>query len=107
MSYAVVINLDYENNSENTCQEIWDVIKQQMTDAGFHLDNRVFIINRKPKEASELARNVIEGMESHLDFSEKHIFRYLKDFYGYDMECTTNLMVPSSDDILTSSESEN
>ena len=95
MSYAIVINLDYESNSEDVCQEIWDVIKQRMLDAGFRLDNRVFIINREHKEACDLARGVIEGMEAHLDFDKKHIFRYLKDFYGYDMEHTTNLLVPS------------
>lgn len=99
MSYAIVINLDYENNPKDMCQEIWDVIKLRMLNAGFRLDNRVFIINREHKEASNLARSVIEGMEAHLDFDKKHVFRYLKDFYGYDMECTTNFLVPSSEDI--------
>lgn len=102
MSYAVVINLDYENNSEEACQEIWDVIKERMLNAGFRLDNRVFIINREDKAASDLARSVIEGLEAHLDFDKKHVFRYLKDFYGYDMDHTTNLLVPNSDDILIS-----
>jgi len=102
MSYAIVINLDYDNNLDNECQEIWDAIKQRMLDAGFRLDNRVFIINREHKDAYNLARGVIEGMESHLDFDKKHVFRYLKDFYGYDMDHTTNLLVPDSDDILIS-----
>jgi len=99
MSYAIVINLDYENNSEDACQEIWDGIKLHMLEAGFRLDNRVFIINREQKEACELARSVVEGMEEHLEFHNKHVFRYLKDFYGYDMDHTSNLLVPSSDDI--------
>ena len=102
MSYAVVINLDYDNNPEDVCQEIWDVIKQRMLDTGFRLDNRVFIINREHKDACDMARGVIEGMEEHLDFDQKHVFRYLKDFYAYDMECTTNLLVPDSEDILIS-----
>ena len=105
MSYAIVINLDYESHLEETCQEIWDVIKQAMLDAGFRLDNRVFIINREGKEACELARGVIEGMEAHLDFDKKHVFRYLKDFYGYAMDHTTNLLVPSNEDILISTKS--
>jgi len=50
MSYAIVINLDYESHLEEICQEIWDVIKKAMLDAGFRLDNRVFIINRKAKK---------------------------------------------------------
>lgn len=105
MSYAIVINLDYENNSEEICQEIWDVIKERMLDAGFRIDNRVFISNREDKEACELARSVIEGMEEHLDFDEKRVFRYLKDFYGYAMDHTTNLLIPSNEGILLSTKS--
>ena len=105
MSYAVVINLDYESNPEDVCQEIWDSIKKAMLAAGFRLDNRVFIINREDKEACELARGVIEGMEAHLDFDQKHVFRYLKDFYGYAMDNTTNLLIPSNEEILISTKS--
>lgn len=105
MSCAIVINLDYENNSEQVCQEIWDAIKQRMLEAGFRLDNRVFMINREKHETASLARGVIEGMESHLDFDQKQIYLYLKDFYAYDMEHTTNLLVPKSDDILISTKS--
>ena len=105
MSYAIVINLDYDNNPEAACQEIWDVIKLRMLEAGFRLDNRVFTINRDHQAAIDLARSVIEGMEAHLDFDKKHVFRYLKDFYGYDMEHTTNLLVPSSEEILISTKS--
>ena len=105
MSYAIVVNLDYQNNLEDACQEIWDEIKSSMLSAGFRLDNRVFIINRDDKRACELARSVIEGMEAHLDFDKKRVFRYLKDFYGYSMESTTNLLVASNEEILTSTKS--
>lgn len=105
MSYAIVINLDYENHSEKVCQEIWDVIKERMLSAGFRLDNRLFISRREDKEASELARTVIEGIEEHLEFDKKRVFRYLKDFYGYSMEQTTNFLVPNTDDILVSTKS--
>lgn len=105
MSCAIVINLDYENNPEKVCQELWEGIKDKMLEAGFRLDNRVFILNRGQKETYDLARKVIEEMEAHLEFDEKHVFRYLKDFYGYDMEHTANLLVPSHDDILVSTKS--
>ncbi len=105
MSCAVVINLDYENNPEAVCQEIWDAIKQRMLEAGFRLDNRVFITNRDEKDACTLARSVIEDMESHLEFDQKKLFLYLKDFYAYDMEHTKNLLVPSNDEILVSTKS--
>lgn len=96
MSYAIVINLDYESNPEEICHEIWREVKTRMVEAGFHIDNRVFIINRDQETACRLARQVIEGLEEHLEFHRKHIYRYLKDFYGYDMEHTTNLLVPST-----------
>ena len=105
MSCAVVINLDYQNNPEMICQEIWNEIKQRMLEAGFRLDNRVFIINRAEKEACNLARSVIEDIESHLEFDQKKLFNYLKDFYAYDMEHTKNLLVPSNDEILISTKS--
>lgn len=105
MSCAVVINLDYDSNPEKVCQEIWDAIKKRMLDAGFRLDNRVFIINREKKDACHLARGVIEDMDAHLDVDKKHLYLYLKDFYGYDMEHTTNLLVPSNEDILVSTKS--
>lgn len=99
MSYAIVINLDYENNPEDLCQEIWEAIKVRMIDAGFRLDNRVFMSKLGQKEACNLAIGVIEGLEAHLEFHRKHVFRYLKDFYGYDMEHTRNLLVPGTDEI--------
>lgn len=105
MSCAIVINLDYENNPEQVCQEIWDRIKKNMIDAGFRLDNRVFIINRPQQESCKLAREAVESIESHLDFDKKHVFRYLKDFYGYDMDHTMNLLVPSNENILDSTKS--
>lgn len=99
MRYAIVINLDYESNPSDVCQEIWDVIKQSMLEAGFRLDNRLFTINRGSEEALDLARQVMEGIEAHLEFDKKRVFRYLKDFYGYDMAHTTNLLIPGSSEI--------
>lgn len=99
MGYAIVINLDYENNPADVCQEIWDVIKINMLEAGFRLDNRLFTMNRDSEEALALARSVMEGIEAHLDFDKKRVFRYIKDFYGYDMANTTNLLVPGSGEI--------
>lgn len=99
MGYAIVINLDYENNPSDECQEIWDVIKLSMLEAGFRLDSRIFVINRTHDEAISLARSVIEDLEGHLDFEKKRVFRYIKTFYGYDMTHTTNLLVPDSNKI--------
>ena len=94
MSYAIVINLDYETHPEAVCAEVWYEVKQRMTAAGFRLNHRVFMINLPEEQACRLAKDVIEGMEAHLEFHRKRIFNYMKDFYGYDMEETVNLMLP-------------
>lgn len=96
MSYAIVINLDYESNPEELCQGIWDRIKQAMLQGGFRMDNRVFMINRDEKVATKLARNIIEKLD---EASNSEVVRYIKCFYGYDMAHTSNLLVPSSDEI--------
>lgn len=92
--YAIVINLDYESHPEDVCSEIWQAIKEKMVDAGFRLDNRVFLIHKEREEACCLAKTVLEDMESHLEFHRKHIFNYIKDFYAYDMDNIINLMLP-------------
>ena len=95
MRYAVVINLDYSSHPEEACREIWGEIRARMIEAGFRCDGRTFTIDADSEnQAYSVARNVIEEMESHKDFHEKRVFLYLKDFYGFDMSCTTNLLVP-------------
>lgn len=99
MCYAIVINLDHANHTDEVCLEIWESIKDGMIKAGFHLMGRNFSINLPESEAAKLARETIEGLEEHLEFHQKHIYSYIKEFYGYDMLCTTNLMVPPTEAI--------
>ena len=70
-----------------------------MLEAGFLRDGRTFTTHLGEKAACELARSVIEGIEGHLEYHRKHVYRYLKDFYGYDVACTTNLLLPPAEDI--------
>ena len=100
MHYAVVINLDYASHSEESCKALWKKIRQRMMEAGFHCDGRIFTICRDNEdEASQLARDVIENIEPHKDYYEKRIFLYIKEFYGFDMACTTNLLLPADNGI--------
>ena len=41
----------------------------------------------------------IENLESHLEYYNRHLHRYLKDFYGFDIAATTNLLIPATDKI--------
>lgn len=99
MAYAIVINLDYDNHPPAICSELWNVIKLGMLQAGFKCDGRTFTTNQTEKQACARAQKVIDDLEGHLEYHNKHLYRFMKDFYGYDTAATTNLLVPSSIEI--------
>lgn len=99
MPYAIVINLDYENHPPEICSELWNVIKLGMLQAGFVCDGRRFIISLTEYQACNMARHVIDDIEDHLEYHRKHLYRFMKDFYGYDTEATQNLLVPGQEEI--------
>lgn len=99
MAYAIVINLDYENHPPELCSELWNVIKFGMLKAGFTSDGRRFISNLTERQACEKARRVIDDIEDHLEYHRKHLYRFMRDFYGYDIAATTNLLVPDYEKI--------
>jgi hypothetical protein len=97
--HVIVINLDYENNTKESCSELWKFIKEAMTNAGFVHQGRSFLINLPEKDANALARKTIDDLEQYLDFEQKHIHSYLKGFYGYPMRNVTNLLLPPTEQI--------
>jgi len=99
MAYAIVINLDRENNPEPVCDELWNVIKESMLNDGFLYIRNTFTINLPAQEACELARLTIESIEAHLEYYNRHLHRYIKDFYGFDIATTTNLLTPATEKI--------
>jgi len=96
MRYGIMINLDYDSNPYDHCREIWQSIRNGMVEAGFRIEGRLFTIQMPPEDACELARSVIEQVDSNLSYSSG-IFAYLREFYGYDNSNTINLMLPPSD----------
>ena len=99
MAYAIVINLDRNNYPVSVCTELWNIIKESMEKAGFLYIRNTFTINLTPEEACELARQTIEDIESHLEYCNRHLHRYIKDFYGFDIAATTNLLTPATEKI--------
>jgi len=95
--YAIVINLDYESHPPEICSELWNVIKFGMLQAGFVCDGRRFIINMPEYQACEIARRVIDDIEDHLEYHRKHLYRFMKDFHGYDTDATRNLLLPGQE----------
>lgn len=94
MTYAIVINLDYEHHPPELCSELWNVIKFGMLKAGFTSDGRRFISGLTERQACEKARRVIDDIEDHLEYHRRHLYRFMREFYGYDTAATTNLLVP-------------
>lgn len=94
MAYVVTINIDHENHPAKACAEVWEAIEAGMLRAGFHSDGRKFTINLSEQAAVALARRTMMDIESSLERIHRPVNQYLKDFYGYDMECVTNLMLP-------------
>lgn len=101
MPYAIVINLDYENHPPELCSELWNVIKLGMLQAGFSCNGRRFICNLSERQACTRARQVIGDIEGHLGYHRKHLYRFMRDFYGYDTAATTNLLAPDCEETAT------
>lgn len=104
MTYAVVINMDYENNPSEVCGALWEQIKRRMLAAGFICDGRTFTTSLPEKAAARLARKVIADLEDQMEHHDQEVYRYLRDFYGYDLAYTTNLMLPPTEEIAVEEE---
>ncbi len=94
MRYGVVINLDYQSYAPEVLSGVWGKIKSQMERSGFREDGRVFTIDRPESEAGALARQAVEQLESSKEYYEMDIYSYIKEFYGFDMSETQNLLLP-------------
>jgi len=100
MTYAIVINLDYDSHTDKTCHDVWELVKNALLTAGFHCDGRTFSINLEEAEAIALARDSISHLEDSLSYKRQHLYGYMKDFYGYSMDGVTNLLLPPTTDIV-------
>lgn len=99
MQYAVIIDLDYENNPYEVCETIWTSIQGQMLKRDFYQDGRRFVTNLSEKDACERARKAVDEVEAHLDYLDKHLPRYIKNFYGFSLTNAVNLLVPPVENI--------
>ena len=95
--FAIHINLNYEVYSKAACLEIWENITEVMVNAGFQLRGRRFFINEPPATAIALAKEAIDSLEQHYDFENKRIYRFIREFFGYQVETVINILTPASD----------
>ncbi len=99
MPYGIVINLDHDSHPEQVCQFLWNEIREKMLAAGFHRDGRVFVISLPEQQACQLAREVIDSIEDYLEYHRKHLYKYLREFYGFPLETRVSLLVPPLENI--------
>lgn len=98
--FAIHIELNYQDYTDQECLEMWGYIEDAMSEAGFHLRGRRFFINASAKDAINLAKNAIDSMEPHQDFSNKRIYRFITEFYGYQIDSVINILTPNTDSIV-------
>ena len=97
MRVAILITLAYESTNYEDSNFIWEAIHEKMLEAGFQYSSRLFIIDVPIiKQAFDLARSTIEGLENHIPFEERRLPGYLKDFYGFKLEDAVNLALPDA-----------
>jgi hypothetical protein len=96
MSSGIVINFDYENNDFAVVQAFFEKVKDGMLASGFRQEERLFTIELAADEACYLARLVIDYIDSQQDANSKCIYLYIKEFYGFEMNNITNLMIPAN-----------
>lgn len=99
MRSGIVINFDYENNDMAVVQQLFEEVKDGMLSSGFRQEDRLFTIELAADEASNLARLVVEYIESQQGADRNRIFMYIKEFYGFEMANISNLMIPGSEGI--------
>lgn len=66
MNTAVLIDLDYQLNPAEACYTAWKILQQCFIDAGFRIQERLFIIAEPLANASELARQALQRAEHRL-----------------------------------------
>lgn len=103
MPYAIEINLDYEHHPPQLCAEFWNLIRVGMHQAGFRSEGRRFVIDLPESQACALAGRVIERIEADLGYHPGHLQRFMKDFFGYDLAGTIDLMQQVAPPVLAES----
>jgi len=93
MRYAIVINLNYENNPQEDLRDLFRSIHTHMSSAGFKKVERVFTIDLPAAAACVSARQAVGlGLKKHgLDGRPHH---YIKEFYGFEHSKSVNLLAP-------------
>lgn len=99
MRSAVVINFDIHHVNHDVTGLLQRNVTRLMVDAGFRCEGRFFTINLPVEQASARARSVIDSIDPNQDDLNKTVFRYISDFYCFQMKNIVNLLIPGENGI--------
>ena len=98
MRFGIVINMDYGHHPQELLTELFHVIRSEMEDNGFRLDGRVFSASLAADTAGPLARGILENINRDFAIGDGDgIYRYIKEFYGFDIGTVQNLLLPEDE----------
>lgn len=92
MKSAVIINLDYERHSVQTCRRIWDEIAHGMEAAGFSRHYRLFMAEMDRETACGKAKRVVEDAENTLALEGIVVFDVIREFYWFEYQQINDLL---------------
>ncbi|HSH29903.1 MAG TPA: hypothetical protein VK971_08360 [Thiohalobacter sp.] len=99
MFYAIEIVLDYTSQPYREVHRVWSELRSSFLRAGFLPDGRSFRIHLDPGHAGRLARITLAQAEARLNREDINLYRYLRHFYGYPVDCVDNLLLPGPETI--------
>lgn len=99
MNTAITINLDYDAQPSVKCRQLWTLIEERMTQAGFVKVSRRFVTEMDLDTACTAARKVIDTIELEYCAVGQSAMSYIRDFYAIPCDRIVNLSEPMADAI--------
>lgn len=99
MRYGVVINLDYETFTHEHLKILFHEIREAFLENGFTINGRIFVIDMPAEEGSEVARRLMDTVAEEFMLRGEDAYSYVKEFVGFQFGESSNLLLPSSDEI--------
>jgi len=99
MRYGIIINLDYVVYPHEPVKNAYIEIQDALAAEGFLRDGRLFTIDCSADEAQEKARRAVESVEQKHNRDGESIYPYIKEFFGFELQHATNLLLPPTDEI--------
>ena len=98
MQSAIIINLDYERHTVQTCHRVWEEISLGMRTAGFDRHLRLFLAEMDRKAACARAKRVVSEVEDKLTPEGIIVFDVIREFYWFEYQAAVNdLLAPSNE----------